>query len=97
MSSSVGIKMEGGGVCHSGTQRESDGRVSSSQRFGAILGAQGTSIFLPGSTGKTGERGDRTEFYVLEFCVPCLLPKSEPPCKHGLCHIHGWLLTVELL
>ena len=27
-------------------------------------------------TGKTGDRGERTEFYVLKFYVPFLLPRS---------------------
>ena len=34
----------------------------------AILGTQGTQIFLSGNpTGRTGDRGDRTEFYVIKL------------------------------
>ena len=36
-------------------------------------------LFLSGyPTGKTGDRGDRKDFYVKKFCVPFLFPNFKP-------------------
>ena len=52
----------------------------------ASFGTQGTEVFLSGyPTEKTGDRGDRTEFYVLEFYVPFLLPTVLPKCADLAC------------
>ena len=54
---------------------ESPGRVSRGQRFMCYLRNPRNIIFFSGyPTGKTGDRGDWTEFYVLKFYVPFLLP-----------------------
>ena len=53
---------------------QSSGRVARVKDLCAVLGTQGTEIFLSGCpTGKIGDQDDRTEPYVLlNFYVPFL-------------------------
>ena len=56
---------------------KSPGQVSRGQRFVCHLRNPRNINLLSGyPTGKTGHRGDRTEFYVPKFYVPFLLPKN---------------------